>query len=79
VVVFDHKVRHAPSDWHSLGKNNASKKGPLHRAHVDQSPVGALTELTRRLPDDAEELQKKRFQIINVSAALCQTIGPSVC
>lgn len=66
VVVFDHKVRHAPSNWHSLGKNNSSKRGPLHRVHVDQSPAGALTELTRRLPEDAEELQKRRFQIINV-------------
>lgn len=69
MVVFDHKVRHAPSNWHSMGKNNASKRGPLHRVHLDQSPAGALTELTRRLPEDAEELQKRRFQIINVSAA----------
>jgi hypothetical protein len=68
VVVFDHKVRHAASNWHSLGKNNASKRGPLHRVHVDQSPAGALTELTRRLPEDAEELQSRRFQIINVGA-----------
>ncbi|KAB5582277.1 hypothetical protein GE09DRAFT_1074339 [Coniochaeta sp. 2T2.1] len=66
VVVFDHKVRHAPSDWHNLGKNNASKRGPLHKVHIDQSPDGALMALEQRLPEEAEELKKRRFQIINV-------------
>lgn len=65
-MVFDHKVRHGASDWHNLGKNNASKRGPLHRVHVDQSPTGALMELKHRLPGEAAELQKKQFQIINV-------------
>lgn len=67
--MFDHKVRHAASNWHSLGKNNASKRGPLHRVHIDQSPAGALTELERHLPEEAGELRKKRFQIINVRSA----------
>lgn len=64
--MFDHKVRYAAANWHSLGKSNASKRGPLHRVHVDQSRAGALMELERRLPGEAAELQKRRLQIINV-------------
>lgn len=69
VVVFDHKVRHGDTNWHSLGKNNASKRGPLLRVHVDQSPKEALAVLQRRVPEEAEKLQQGRFQIINVGAA----------
>jgi len=69
VVIFDHKVRYGDTNWHGLGKDNASKRGPLLRVHVDQSPKEAQEVLKRRLPEEAAELRKKRFQIINVSAS----------
>ncbi|OCL06698.1 hypothetical protein AOQ84DRAFT_296504 [Glonium stellatum] len=64
--VFGHQVRRGPSNWHSLGKGNASIKGPLHRVHIDQSYDGAELVLRKLLPDEADELVKRRWQIINI-------------
>jgi hypothetical protein len=66
-LIFDHKVRRGPSNWHKLGSNNSSKRGPLHRVHVDQSYRGAEFLVRWYLPEEADELLKKRWQIINVS------------
>ncbi|KAH8891805.1 hypothetical protein GQ53DRAFT_686428 [Thozetella sp. PMI_491] len=67
VVVFDHRVRRGPSYWHKLGEGNVKSRGPLHRAHVDQSYDGAVLRLRDTLPDEAEALlQTRRWQIINI-------------
>jgi len=66
VFIFDHKVRRGPSNWHKLGANNASKRGPLHRVHVDQSYDGAKFLVKWYLPNEAEKLLKSPWQIINV-------------
>ena len=66
MFVFDHRTRCGPSNWHSLGKGNAESRGPLLRAHVDQSYDGAEMVLRRWFPDEADELVKRRYQIINV-------------
>ena len=67
VVVFDHKVRRGPTNWHDLGPGNSAFRGGLHRVHVDQSYAGAEIILRHNLPDEADELlRKKRWQIINV-------------
>ncbi|KAL8347571.1 hypothetical protein RB601_003032 [Gaeumannomyces tritici] len=66
VRVFGHRVRRGPTNWHSLGPGNADRRGPVHGAHVDQSYDGAVTELRFYLPTEADELLKRRFQIINI-------------
>ncbi|KAK0657053.1 hypothetical protein B0T16DRAFT_51041 [Cercophora newfieldiana] len=67
VVAFDHKVRRGPAHWHKLGENNSASRGPLRNAHVDQSYDGALIRLREVFSaGEAEELQKRRWQIINV-------------
>ncbi|KAI0888763.1 uncharacterized protein GGS22DRAFT_184342 [Annulohypoxylon maeteangense] len=66
VFIFDHKTRCGPSNWHKLGKGNRSSRGPLFRAHVDQSYDGAELVLRRWFPDSAEDLLKRRYQIINL-------------
>lgn len=66
VVIFDHKTRHGPTNWHSLGAGNQSVRGPILRAHVDQSYAGAEFMVRWLLPDEAEDLLKRRWQIINV-------------
>ncbi|RYP61069.1 hypothetical protein DL770_009853 [Monosporascus sp. CRB-9-2] len=66
VFVFDHRTRCGPSNWHSLGKGNTESRGPLLRAHVDQSYDGAELVLRRWFPEEADELVKRRYQIINV-------------
>lgn len=66
IFIFDHKTRCGPSNWHKLGKGNRSSRGPLFRAHVDQSYDGAELVLRRWFPDEADKLVNKRYQIINL-------------
>lgn len=66
VVVFNHRVRRGPSDWHNAGMNNRLNAGPLFKVHIDQSYDGAELQLRSLLPGEADELVKGRYQIINV-------------
>ncbi|KAK0734518.1 hypothetical protein B0T26DRAFT_844858 [Lasiosphaeria miniovina] len=68
VVAFDHKVRRGPSSWHKLGENNTESRGPLHRAHVDQSYDGALARMHEQFAadEDVGGLLQRRWQIVNI-------------
>jgi hypothetical protein len=66
IHIFNHKVRRGPTQWHHLGFDNLKNRGPVTKTHVDQSYAGAELRLRWELPDEAEELVKKRYQIINV-------------
>ena len=58
VVIFDHTIRkHDPT----------SPRQPVQQVHVDQTPSAAAARVRRHLPaEEAEELLKGRYQIINV-------------
>ncbi|KAH8599195.1 methyltransferase-like protein [Bisporella sp. PMI_857] len=66
VHIFNHKVRRGPTQWHHLGLKNLANRGPVTKTHVDQSYAGAEMRLRFELPEEAAELVKKRYQIINV-------------
>ncbi|KAK6201980.1 hypothetical protein LQW54_009193 [Pestalotiopsis sp. IQ-011] len=66
VRVFNHKVRRGPTHWHHLGLKNLANRGPVTKTHVDQSYDGAELRLRWELADEADELLKRRYQIINV-------------
>jgi hypothetical protein len=66
IHVFNHKVRRGPTQWHHLGLKNLANRGPVTKTHVDQSYAGAELRLRWELPEEADELVKKRYQIINV-------------
>ncbi|TLS30919.1 hypothetical protein PpBr36_03512 [Pyricularia pennisetigena] len=66
VRVFNHKVRRGPTQWHHLGLQNLKNRGPVTKTHVDQSYHGAELRLRWEFPDEADELVKRRYQIINV-------------
>lgn len=58
VVIFDHTIRRRTPD---------AARAPVQQVHVDQTPAAAEARVRRHLPaDEAEELLKGRFQIINV-------------
>lgn len=58
VVIFDHTIRRRAPD---------SPRAPVQQVHVDQTPGAAEVRVRRHLAqDDAEELLKGRYQIINV-------------
>lgn len=66
VHIFNHKVRRGPTQWHHLGFNNLKNRGPVTKTHVDQSYVGAELRLRYEFPNEADELVKHRYQIINI-------------
>ncbi|TKA32081.1 hypothetical protein B0A50_01328 [Salinomyces thailandicus] len=58
VVIFDHTIRR---------RIKGSPRQPVQQVHVDQTPNAAAVRVRRHLPsDEAEELLKGRYQIINV-------------
>ncbi|VUC25561.1 unnamed protein product [Clonostachys rosea] len=58
VVIFDHTIRR---------REKSSPRQPVQQVHVDQTPWAAEVRVRRHLPaEDAEQLLKGRYQIINV-------------
>jgi len=58
VVFFDHTIRR---------REKSSPRQPVQQVHVDQTPRAAEVRVRRHLPaDEAEELLKGRYQIINI-------------
>jgi hypothetical protein len=64
VLIFDHTIRRAPAD---IRDGAIQLRGPGKRVHIDQSYSASENRVKYHLPDEADELLKKRFQIINVS------------
>ncbi|KAF2815512.1 7alpha-cephem-methoxylase P8 chain related protein [Mytilinidion resinicola] len=63
VFIFDHTIRRATSDARNIA---GQLRGPARRVHIDQSYAASENRVKHHLPDEANELLKKRFQIINV-------------
>ncbi|KAF2749966.1 hypothetical protein M011DRAFT_484634 [Sporormia fimetaria CBS 119925] len=58
VVIFDHTIRR---------RVKGSARQPVQQVHVDQTPHAAEVRVRRHVPEEeAEELLKGRYQIINV-------------
>ncbi|KAI9691993.1 MAG: hypothetical protein M1820_009611 [Bogoriella megaspora] len=58
VVIFDHTIRRRTKD---------APRQPVQQVHVDQTPGASAARVRRHLPaEEAEELLKGRYQIINV-------------
>ncbi|KAK9413519.1 putative Methyltransferase [Seiridium unicorne] len=58
VVIFDHTIRRRLPN---------APRAPVQQVHVDQTPGAADVRVRRHVPkDEAEELLKGRYQIINV-------------
>jgi hypothetical protein len=62
VLVFDHNVRCAPMAQH--GENAARE--PVRMAHNDYTLKSGPQRVRDLLPDEAEDLLKHRFAVINV-------------
>lgn len=57
VHIFDHTIRR---------QDKASPRQPVQQVHVDQTPGATDVRVRRHLPEEADELLKGRYQIINV-------------
>jgi len=65
VYIFDHTIRRAAADNRD-GTSGKIARGPGKRVHIDQTYKASENRVKYHLPDEADELLKKRFQIINV-------------
>ncbi|KAL1862048.1 hypothetical protein Plec18170_000872 [Paecilomyces lecythidis] len=63
VFIFDHTIRRAPKDTRTP---DAQLRGPVQRVHIDQSYEASKNRVSHHLPEEADELLKGRYQIINV-------------
>jgi hypothetical protein len=62
-LVFDHTIRREKNP----DLPEATFRGPVRNVHIDQSYAASVDRVRYHLPEEAEELLQKRFQIINVS------------
>ncbi|OKL60846.1 hypothetical protein UA08_03202 [Talaromyces atroroseus] len=61
--VFNHAIRRQPVE---AADGSVPGRGPTYNAHIDQSYEDAPNRVRRYFPDEADELVKKRYLIINV-------------
>jgi hypothetical protein len=73
ILIFDHTIRREAKDPNSPAK--IQLRGPVRRVHIDQSYSASVERVRHHLPDEAEELLSKRFQIINVSRQFLQNMS----
>ncbi|KAB5582715.1 hypothetical protein GE09DRAFT_280037 [Coniochaeta sp. 2T2.1] len=64
VVFFDHTIRRAAP---------GADRAPVTRVHIDQTAESAAMRVRRHLGDEAEELLRGRYRIINVWRPLNKT------
>jgi len=57
VLLFDHTIRRS---------HPSAPRAPVQRCHVDQTAKSAAARVRYHLPDEADELLKGRYRIINV-------------
>lgn len=57
VFLFDHTIRRSDPN---------ARRAPVNRAHIDQTSKSTIQRVKFHLPDEAEELLKGRYRIINV-------------
>lgn len=72
VFIFDHTIRRAPAD---IRDGTTQLRGPGKRVHIDQSYTASEGRVKHHLPEEADKLLKKRFQIINVSQYCLNHLG----
>ncbi|KAK0742563.1 hypothetical protein B0T21DRAFT_361682 [Apiosordaria backusii] len=64
VYIFDHTIRRGGGQ--DTRTPDAAFRGPVRSVHIDQSYEASRNRVRYHLPDEADELLGKRFQIINV-------------
>jgi len=67
ILIFDHTIRRQSADTRTPPNPAAGPlRGPVRRVHIDQSYSASKDRVYHHLPEEADELTKRRFQIINV-------------
>jgi len=70
VIIFDHTIRSAPL----AGTGRKGIREPVKRVHNDYTVKSGPQRVRDLVPDEAEELLKHRFAVINVWRPLRRTV-----
>jgi len=70
VIIFDHTIRSAPL----AGTGRKGIREPVKRVHNDYTVKSGPQRVRDLVPDEAEELLKRRFAVINVWRPLRRTV-----
>ncbi len=70
VLIFDHTIRSAPL----AGAGRKGVREPVKRVHNDYTVKSGPQRVRDLLPDEAEDLLKRRFAVINVWRPLRRTV-----
>ncbi|OCK73018.1 hypothetical protein K432DRAFT_438422 [Lepidopterella palustris CBS 459.81] len=63
IFIFDHTIRRQTSD---VRTEQTQLRGPVRRVHIDQSYNASRNRVSYHLPEEADNLLQRRFQIVNV-------------
>ena len=63
VFIFDHTIRRRNP---GVADDSPDKRQPVALVHIDQTPKAAEQRVRRHLGDRADELLKRRYQLINI-------------
>jgi len=67
VFIFDHTVRRTVAGENDKAQADSPlRRGPGLRVHIDQTPKAVVQRVRRHMGDDADELLKKRYQLVNL-------------
>jgi len=65
VIVFDHTIRSKVNEQQQTTEHTTTQRAPVMIVHCDYTPVSGPLRVRQLLPDEAEELLKRRVAFYN--------------
>jgi hypothetical protein len=66
VIVFDHTIRSKANVEQQTAEHSTTQRAPVMVVHCDYTPASGPTRVRQLLPDEAEELLKRRVAFYNL-------------
>ena len=74
VIVFDHTIRAKRNEKQQTSEHTTSQRAPVMLVHCDYTPNSGPLRVTQLLPDEAEELLRRRVAFYNFWKPLKRTV-----
>jgi hypothetical protein len=65
VIVFDHTIRSKVNEQQQTAEHTTTQRAPVMIVHCDYTPVSGPLRVRQLLPDEAEDLLKRRVAFYN--------------
>jgi hypothetical protein len=74
VIIFDHTIRAKRNEQQQLSEHTTSQRAPVMLVHCDYTPNSGPLRVSQLLPDEAEELLRRRVAFYNLWKPLKRTV-----